>query len=90
MANIMDFLYGPLSQNWCMYFYVFSIFYSISFVISLVLFVRYIVGKNVNYNIAGSMFSYSIVAILAYIQMRILNGMCMNSSESPQVSTHSK
>ena len=90
MTDIMELLYGPLSKNWCIYFYFFSIFYFISFFFSAILFVRYVIGKNVNYNIAGSMFSYCVVAIFAYIQMRILHGMCIHSSEPAHPSTHPK
>ena len=81
MSDIMDYLYGPLSKNWCMYFYLFSIFYFLGIFICLFLFIRYTMGKNANPNLAGLMFTYSIGSIFAYVQMRILHGMCINSSE---------
>lgn len=87
MSDIMDYLYGPLSKNWCMYFYFFSIFYFLSIFICFFLFIRYTIGKNANISLASLMLVYFFGCIIAYIQMRILHGMCIKSSEPAHPST---
>jgi len=77
----MDYLYGPLGKDWCLYFYILSVIYFLLIFVAFFLFIRYIMSKNVNYNIAGTMFSTTISTVLWYIQMRILHGMCINSSK---------
>ena len=83
----MDYLYGPLSKNWCMYFYLFSIFYFLSIFICFGLFIRYSMGKTANPSLAGIMIIYVFGSAIAYIQMRILHGMCIKSSEPAHPST---
>lgn len=79
MVDIMDYLYGPLSKDWCLYFYILSIFYFISFLFTIIGFIRYITSKNVDYNIAITSFMFSISVLVAYFVMRLLHGMCINS-----------
>jgi len=79
----MDYLYGPLGKDWCVYFYFFSIYYFLSIFITSFLFIRYYMGKTIKspisiYIVIGMVFNI-IVSILFYIQMRILHGMCINS-----------
>jgi len=80
MSNIMDYLYGPLSKNWCIYFYFFSIFSFLVVIYLLFILAFLITTKKYNLNIIGLLSFTTLIYILGYIQMRILYGMCINSS----------
>lgn len=80
MPNINEYLFGPLSKNWCLYFYFLSIIWYIVFLVSLFYLIRYFFGKNVKSEIAVGMFAYSLTVLIMYFEKRILHGMCINSS----------
>jgi len=77
----MNYLYGPLGKDWCVYFYFFSIYYFISIFIGSFFFISYNMSINKDFNRYTSLGIgvNTIVSILFYIQMRILHGMCINS-----------
>jgi len=81
MKNIVDFLFGPLSKNWCIYFYFLSIIWYVFFLISIIYIVMYIFSKKTNNSVTLGMVIYSITLLLMYIEKRILHGMCINSSD---------
>jgi hypothetical protein len=73
--------FGPLGKEWCIYFYVLSMFFLFAFGLSII----GIIGSVVfNKKKIDSMFVANSVAILfntllAYFVNRLLNTMCVNS-----------
>ncbi len=80
MTNINEYLFGPLSKDWCLYFYFLSILWYVVFLVSLVYLIRYFFGKNVKSEVAFGMLAYSLTVFIMYFEKRILHGMCINSS----------
>lgn len=81
MNNFMQNYFGPLGKEWCMYFYILSIFFLVAFIIALIgIFITLVTEKKSR----DSMFLANSVAILfntllAYFINRLLNTMCINS-----------
>ncbi len=81
MDNFMNDYFGPLGQEYCMYFYVLSIIAGVSFALSAVSVISYAV---MHYNKINSMFVINSVLVLfntflAYIANRLLHTMCVKS-----------
>ena len=81
MNNFMNDYFGPLGQEYCVYFYVLSIIAGVSFVLSAVSVVSYAV---MHYSKLNSMFVVNSVLVLfntflAYIANRLLHTMCVKS-----------
>jgi hypothetical protein len=81
MDSFMNDYFGPLGQEYCMYFYVLSIIAGVSFVLSAVSVVSYTV---MHYSKINSMFVVNSVLVLfntflAYIANRLLHTMCVKS-----------
>ncbi len=75
-----DMLFGPLSKNWCNYFYVFSIFFFCSFLLCLI-FLLYSLFKKTNRDPLMNMFiiEFLVASFIFYLEKRILHGMCVKS-----------
>jgi len=80
MKDIMDYLYGPLNKNWCIYFYFFSIIFFLMSFFLVVTLIFIITTKKFDYTSTSFIVIITSIYMLAYIQMRILYGMCINSS----------
>ena len=81
MTDIMNELFGPLGKEWCIYFYVLSIFFFASFIISAG-FMLYKIAKNPKD--LSVMFFFNSVFVLLYTLIpyyvnRLLYTMCMYS-----------
>ena len=81
MNNFMNSYFGPLGQEYCMYFYVLSIIFGVSFVLSLISIGSFIV---MHYKKVDTMFVMNSIFILfntflAYLANRLLNTMCVKS-----------
>ena len=78
MAEVLDFLYGPLSSDYCVYFY----FLQVYFLISLILFVGTSLYTGLSKRKSFSYyFSRSILGLaifFMYFQNRLLYTMCTN------------
>ena len=76
MSDVMDYLYGPLSKDYCIYFYVLSILGFVLLILFLVpaIFMGIMKRKGVDYyfTILGVSFGYAIF----YFQNRLLHSMC--------------
>ena len=81
MSDIMDYLFGPLGKDWCIYFYVFSIINFLLIFINGFLLINYAMSKFVNYYMIGLKGFLVIMNITFYIQFRILQGMCIKSNK---------
>lgn len=82
MDDFMRNYFGPLGKEWCLYFYLLSIFFLVAFVLAII---SIIVSMIYNKKKIDSMFIANSVAILfntllAYFVNRLLNTMCLNSA----------
>ena len=80
-SSFMNTYFGPLSREYCVYFYVLSVFFGFVFVISLVSIVFYVA---MNYKKLNGMYVANFVMILInlfimYFVNRLLNTMCVKS-----------
>lgn len=79
MSDVMDYLYGPLSKDYCIYFYILSILGFVLLILFLVpaIFMGIMKRKGVDYyfTILGVSFGYAIF----YFQNRLLHSMCMGT-----------
>lgn len=76
MSDVMDYLYGPLSKDYCIYFYILSILGFVLLILFLVpaIFMGIMKRKGIDYyfTILGVSFGYAIF----YFQNRLLHSMC--------------
>ena len=81
MDNFMDTYFGPLSRDYCVYFYALSIIAGVTFALSVVSVFSYMV---MNFNKINSMFVVNAILVLfntflAYIANRLLHTMCVKA-----------
>lgn len=81
MSNFMNNYFGPLSKEYCVYFYYLSIFFFIIYVFSLISFTVFIVKHYNKVNLAYIVNFVMILinTLLGYFVNRLLHSMCMNS-----------
>lgn len=77
--DIMNSIYGTLPKDYCLYFYLLSMFGFILMIFTLILAVVIGITKNKDF----SFYFQALMGILAYglfyFQNRLLHSMCMNS-----------
>jgi hypothetical protein len=78
MADTMDYLFGPLKEDYCIWFYGLSIFWFIYMIMLLVVAIYYGLTKK-----TGAIFWVNVIALLLgyfffYFQNRLLHTMCTN------------
>ena len=76
MADTMNYLFGPLDEEYCVWFYALSIFWFVYFVLLLVVSIYFGLTKKTN-----NFYWINVVAILLgyfffYFQNRLLHTMC--------------
>jgi len=81
MATFMDKYFGPLSRDYCVYFYALTIFSAFGFVISAITIAYFMI---MNYKKVDSMFVFNsfyalFSSFLAYFVNRLLHTMCVKS-----------
>ena len=86
MNNFMQDYFGPLGQEYCLYFYILSVIFFILFILSII---GVVAGVAMNYKKLNSMFILNsaflvLNTLLAYFVNRLLNTMCVNSVPSSQ------
>ena len=86
MKDFMQDYFGPLGQEYCLYFYFLSIIFYILFIMSLI---GVAGGIYINYKKLNTMFVLNsslliLNTLLAYFVNRLLNTMCMNSIPNNQ------
>ena len=81
MSDFMSNYFGPLSKEYCMYFYLMSIFFFIIMMMGLVGVVSTIILKPKQVNVMFFINSVMLMmnSILAYFVNRLLHTMCANS-----------
>jgi hypothetical protein len=81
MNTFMDTYFGPLGQEWCVYFYLLSIIFGVMFAFSAVSIVSFAVMNtkkiNMMFVVNSSLVLFNI--FLAYLANRLLNTMCMRT-----------
>jgi hypothetical protein len=81
MDNFMDAYFGPLGKEYCTYFYVMSIIFGITFVLSAISIGSFIVmhHKKVDSMFIVNSFMILINTFLAYLSNRVINAMCVKT-----------
>ena len=79
IVSTMDNAVGPISNKYCMYFYILSILSIFFFLVMLVSIVYTGVSKKLGASFFFLAVLYSSQFLLIYLQNRILYNMCINS-----------
>lgn len=82
MNDFMNTYFGPLGQEYCIYFYALSIFFGIAFVLSVISVVTYMLThiNKIDMKMLIHTFFLLINSFLAYLVNRLLHTMCMKST----------
>jgi len=77
----MDAYFGPLGKEYCVYFYVLSIIFGVTFVLSAISIGSFIVmhSKKVDSMFVANSFLILFNTFLAYLSNRLLNTMCVKT-----------
>ena len=77
----INYLFGPLDKSYCVYFYILSILFFISFIISLITVHIYLYKnyRKLNYSIISTGFISFFNLLLLYFVNRLLHTMCIKS-----------
>lgn len=80
-TSFMDTFFGPLSKEFCLYFYAISIITGISFVLTALSMVYFMVTniKKIDMELILSYFMSLTSLFLAYLVNRLFHTMCINS-----------
>lgn len=79
-TSFMDTIYGPLSPEYCMYFYYLSMFWFIIFVLSLFTSLYIGITKKKDFSFYLKMLMVSIGYGIFYFQNRLLYSMCVGNN----------
>ena len=81
MNNFMEDYFGPLGKEYCVYFYVLSIIFGITFVLSAISIGSFMVmhHKRVDATFIANSFLILFNSFLAYLSNRLLNTMCVTT-----------
>lgn len=77
--NMMDYIYGPLPKDYCVYFYFLSIFGFILMIFTLVIGLFIGVSKKKDIGFYIQVIMATLAYGLFYFQNRLLNSMCVGS-----------
>ena len=82
MSGFMDSYFGPLSREYCLYFYLMSVFFFLMIVLGAIGIVAAFINKPKKFDLMLVIHAVMLLfnAILAYYVNRLLNTMCMNST----------
>lgn len=81
MHDFMDEFFGPLPREYCVYFYALSIVFGLTFIITLISILTFVITK---YNKVNATFVANSIMILiniffVYLSNRLLHTMCVKS-----------
>jgi ABC-type Na+ efflux pump permease subunit len=82
MSDIMDILFGPLGRQYCIYFYIMSIFSFLGYILALIYIFFKIVKepkKLLSFEFMFKSVSIIFYTLLPYFVERLLYTMCINS-----------
>jgi hypothetical protein len=77
----MNSYFGPLGKEYCTYFYILSIIFGVTFVLSAISILSFMVmnSKKVNMMFVINAFFVLLNTFLAYLANRLLNTMCVKT-----------
>lgn len=76
MASMNDTLYGPLGKEYCIYFYILSVFGFISLILVVISSLVIGIYKKKGFDFYLQAFTLAIVYGMLYLQNRLLFNMC--------------
>lgn len=81
MDRFMDAYFGPLGKEYCVYFYILSIIFGVTFVLSAISIGSFMVmhSKKVDAMFIANSFLILFNTFLAYLSNRLLNTMCVKT-----------
>lgn len=79
MDDINDALFGPLSRDYCLWFYILSLFGFIALVLYIIPAIYLGIVKRKGFDYYLSVIGIAVVYAIAYLQNRLLHTMCLNS-----------
>jgi hypothetical protein len=79
MADTMTYLFGPISDEYCILFYALSIIAFVYLVLFIIATIYYALTNKINnkFVFGVSVVSVSLYYFVVYLQNRLLHGMCM-------------
>jgi hypothetical protein len=82
MANIMNYLFGPLGKEYCIYFYGMTVFSFMLFIFSSIHIIRHLMNKSKTNDSKFFITSFLTIlyALLVYFINRLMYTMCLNST----------
>ena len=80
MAEVLDFVYGPLSSDYCVYFYFLQVYFFISLVLFLATSLYTGISKRKSISYYFSKFILGLVIFFMYFQNRLLYSMCQGKT----------
>jgi hypothetical protein len=78
MPSVNDTLFGPLDTEFCMYFYILSVFGFVGLLLAFVSFLSFLFRGEGDAKTLMAVFMGSIIYLSFYIQNRLLYSMCIN------------
>lgn len=84
MGNFMNYYFGPLNTEYCLYFYFLSVLFFIIFVISVLFIILSVIRKPsvLTYKFTLNSVIILVYTLLPYFVNRLLYTMCINSTSS--------
>ena len=81
MDSFMNKYFGPLPREYCVYFYALSIVFGVSFIISLISIVYFMIThvKKINTMFIANSIFILLNTFIAYLANRLLHTMCVKS-----------
>ena len=79
MNGIMDYLYGPLGKQYCIYFYLLSVFGFVLLTLTIIGMVWSLFTKRVDTKVLMGLFMACIGYSIFYFQNRLLHTMCVHN-----------
>ena len=77
MSDIMNYLFGPIGEEYCLWFYILSIFNFVYLVLFLIPAIYIGVTKKVSGMYWIKVFAASLYVFAFYFQNRLLHNMCV-------------
>lgn len=78
MHSLNDSLFGPLDTEYCMYFYILSVFGFVGLLLASLSFITFLFGGNQDAKTLMAIFMGAVIYLSCYLQNRLLYSMCMN------------
>jgi hypothetical protein len=80
MNDLMNYFFGPLSKEYCLYYYILAVISAITFALTSLSFVVFIVkSKKIKMNVGIGMFNALLTMFIGYFVSRLLYTMCVKS-----------